>query len=270
MDKKAGIAMRENERDFDGAVALVTGAASGIGAATSRALAARGARVFAVDIDDGALADLDTHTEGKAVVPFRADLANRTQVEGMVDECIRSMGRLDILVSNAGVGFPARAGDLDPEDWRRMLAINLDAAFFASRAALPELIARRGNIVVTSSVSGMGADYNTCVYNTAKAGLLGLMRNLAVDYAKDGVRANAVSPGYTITGLTASLPESVKSAFEAAVPMRRGGTSEEVAEVICFLASNRASYVTGQNIAVDGGLTAHTGQPNFMDILAAE
>lgn len=253
--------------EFDGKLALVTGAASGIGAATARILVARGARVLAADRDADGLEALVAELKGAAVAHV-ADISERAQVEAMVAAGLERLGGLDILVNNAGIGSLARATDLDPEDWRKVMAVDLDAVFWASRAALPALIARRGNIVCTASISGMAADYRFTAYNAAKAGLIGLVRNLAVDYAAEGVRVNAVSPGYTLTPLSKTSRPEVAEAFVAAVPMRRAAKPEEIAEVIAFLASERASYLTGQNIAVDGGVTAHTGQPDVAGIYA--
>jgi meso-butanediol dehydrogenase/(S,S)-butanediol dehydrogenase/diacetyl reductase len=247
--------------EFEGKLALVTGAASGIGRATARLLAQRGARVVAADIDVQKLAALEAEL-GAAAVGYKVDLAEPAQVEAMVAAAVETMGGLDVLISNAGVGAMGRATDLDPAVWRKIMAIDLDAAFLAARAALPALMARRGAIVYTASVSGMAADYDLTAYNTAKAGLLGLVRNLAIDYAADGVRVNAVSPGYTITPPTEAMGPGVKAAFVERVPMGRGAQPEEIAEAICFLASDRASYITGQNLAIDGGLMAHTGWPD--------
>jgi meso-butanediol dehydrogenase/(S,S)-butanediol dehydrogenase/diacetyl reductase len=253
--------------EFDGKLALVTGAASGIGAATARILVARGARVLAADRDVDKLQALAAELKG-AAVPHMVDVSERAQVEAMVEAAIARLGGLDILVNNAGIGSLARATDLDPEEWRKVMAVDLDAVFWASRAALPTLVARRGNIVCTASISGMAADYRFTAYNAAKAGLIGLVRNLAIDYAAEGVRVNAVSPGYTLTPLSKTSRPEVAEAFVAAVPMRRAAQPEEIAEVIAFLASERASYLTGQNIAVDGGVTAHTGQPDVAGIYA--
>lgn len=250
--------------DFSGKLAIVTGAANGIGAATARLLVERGARVFAVDMDRERLEALKAEL-GNDFLPYSADLSDNAQAESMVMAGIEALGGLDILVNNAGIGFLARATDLDFEDWRRVMSIDLDAVFLASKAALPTLIQRRGNIVCTASVSGVAGDYRFTAYNAAKAGLLGLVRNLAIDYAAQGVRVNAVSPGFTLTATTLTMPAQTQANFAAAVPMGRAAQPEEIAEVITFLASERASYVTGQNIVVDGGITAHTGLPDVME-----
>jgi meso-butanediol dehydrogenase / (S,S)-butanediol dehydrogenase / diacetyl reductase len=247
--------------EFKGKSALVTGAASGIGAALTRIFVERGARVFAADLDADKVTALSRGL-GPAVMPYTVDLEDPSQVEAMVHAAIEGLGGLDILVNNAGIGSLARATDLKPEEWRKVMAVDLDAAFYAARTALPTLIKRRGNIVCTASISGMAADYRFTAYNVAKAGLIALVRNLAVDYAEEGVRVNAVSPGYTLTPLTDPMMTPVREAWKASVPMRRAARPEEIAEVIAFLASDRASYITGENLVVDGGKMAHTGQPD--------
>jgi meso-butanediol dehydrogenase/(S,S)-butanediol dehydrogenase/diacetyl reductase len=258
---------REDAMEFTGRTAIVTGGASGIGAATVRLLAARGAKVMAVDVNAAKLAAF-AQALGDAVIPHVAELSERGQVEAMVQTGVERLGGLDILVNNAGVGSLARAADLDPEEWRKVMAIDLDAVFLASRTALPHLIARKGCIVSTASISGMGADYGFTAYNVAKAGVIALTRVMAIDYAAQGVRVNAVSPGYIATPLTGSMAQAVVDEFVRQVPMRRAGQPEEIAEVIAFLASDRASYLTGQNIAVDGGIISHTGQPDVFEFRA--
>jgi meso-butanediol dehydrogenase/(S,S)-butanediol dehydrogenase/diacetyl reductase len=250
-------------RGFAGKRAVVTGAASGIGAAVVRLLCDEGAVVLAVDTNHDGLAAL-VAASGVGAFAHVADLARQDEVEAMIAAAVARFDGLDILVNNAGIGSLARAADLDPADWRRVMAVDLDAVFYAARVALPHLAASRGCIVNTASISGVGADYGFTAYNAAKAGVLGLTRVLAIDHARQGVRVNAVSPGFTATPMTALMPATVTDAFAAAVPMGRAGTPEEMADAIAFLASDRASYITGQNLIVDGGISAHTGQPDVV------
>lgn len=196
-------------------------------------------------------------------MPHQVDLADEAQIGTMMKTAVERLGGLDILVNNAGIGALGKAAELDPAIWRKVMAIDLDAIFLTCRAALPTLVERRGNIVCTASISGMAADYGLLAYNAAKAGLIGLVHNIAIDYAAEGVRVNAVSPGYTRTRLNPTRPE-VQAAYIEGIPMKRAGEPEEIAEAILFLASDRASYITGHNLVVDGGRRAHTGQPDVM------
>lgn len=246
--------------NFQGKRVLITGAASGIGEAAARLFAERGARVFAVDINREKLAAV----AGKTMQTHIADMSKQDQIEAMVDAAVAAMGGLDVLFNNAGIGSIGEAADLDPEKWRLVMAVDLDAVFYACRKALPHLVQSRGSIISTASISGVGGDYGFTAYNAAKAGVINLTRAMAVDYAARGVRVNSVSPGIIRTGLTASIPEELIDEWRKRVPMARPGVPEEIAEVVLFLASDAASYLTGQNIIVDGGITAHTGQPDIM------
>lgn len=252
---------------FEGKVAFITGAASGIGAATAKLLVSKGARVFGVDRDSETLSATAAEVGG-AMVAHVADLSELAQADDAVRAAIKRMGGLDILINNAGVGSLARATDLDPKEWRRVMSIDLDAVFYVTRMALPSLIARRGCIVNTASISGLGGDYGFAVYNSAKAGLIGLTRNLAVDYGAQGVRVNSVCPGPVATPMMGQTPTPLLDAFKKVIPLGRIALAEDVAEGIVFLASNSASYITGHSLVIDGGLTAWTGQPDFLTILA--
>lgn len=254
--------------EFQGKTAIVTGAASGIGAETTKLLIKGGAKVLAADLNETKLKVL-VQEVGENAVPHLADMAQRESVEGMVQAAVQKFGGVDILVNNAGIGSLGKAADLDPDEWRRVMAVDLDAVFWASRAALPHLIERKGCIVSTASISGMGADYAFTAYNVAKAGVIALTRCMAIDYANQGVRVNSVSPGLVATPLTGMMPDATIDEFNRRIPMHRPASPQEIAEVITFLASPRASYLTGQNVAVDGGLMAHTGQPDVLAVRAS-
>ncbi len=253
-------------QELAGRRALVTGAASGIGKACVELLVRSGARVLAVDQNGDGLDALRADL-GEGVETFVADLSLQEPAERMIAVAVERFGGLDILINNAGIGSFGRATDTDPAMWRLVHAIDLDAVFYACRKALPHLVATRGAIVNVASISGLGGDYGFTAYNSAKAGVINLTRNMAVDYARDGVRVNSVCPGYIRTSLTAQMPGPIADAFAAGVPMGRGGQPEEIAEAIVFLASDRASFITGHALVVDGGKMAETGQPNSMAIL---
>ena len=253
---------------FGGRVALVTGGASGIGAATARRLRTEGARVAIGDLNEslgsGLAKELGADSGGAF---FQAvDVADLASVERLVEATVERLGRLDVLVNNAGIGSFGETPDLDPEQWHRVIAVDLHSVFYGCRAAIPHL--RRGGggaIVNTASISGLAGDYGFPAYNAAKGAVANYTRTLAVDHAKDGIRTNAVCPGPIDTPLAAPLVSSpvVMAEYARAIPMGRVGRADEVAAAIAFLASDDASYVNGVCLEVDGGLLAHTGQPNF-------
>lgn len=256
-------------------VALVTGAASGIGAATARLLKAEGARVTIADLPTSQGAEVAAAI-GAHFAPI--DLARGADAEAMVSEVLTREGRLDLLVNNAGIGSLGEVPDLAPEAWRKVFAVDVDAVFHACRIAIPAM-ARQfraggggGAIVNTASISGLFGDYGFAAYNAAKAAVINLTRTMAIDHAKDGVRINAVCPGLVDTPLAAPLAAipGLMTHWTARIPLGRAGHPDEIASVIAFLLSPAASYMTGSIVAADGGATAATGQPNFIRALAGE
>lgn len=254
-------------REFEGKRAIVTGAGSGIGMAAARLLHARGARVLLADLNPDAVNSLASELGANAVA-HAANVADVSEVEAMIAQAVDEFGGLDILVNNAGIGGFGRVADVDPEHWRMVMAVDLDAVFIACRKAMPHLIESSGSIINTVSISGVNADYGLTPYNTAKAGLIGLSKSMAIDYARDGVRVNMVSPGFTRTAMTSAMPQGLPEEYVTRIPMNRAGEPTEMAEAILFLASERASYITGQNLIVDGGISAHNGQPNLLAYFA--
>lgn len=252
---------------FSEKVVIVTGAASGIGAATAQRLAEEGARLMLADLDEERLREVAEPLEkgGCKVVYLRTDVAKCEEVERLVERAIAHFGHLDVIVNNAGIASFGHVTEITPEHWRKVMAVDLDSVFFGARAAIPHLAKTKGCIVNTASISGLYGDYGLVAYNTAKGAVVNLTRNLAIDHAPDGIRVNAVCPGGVATPMTAALTAdaAVMQQYRELVPMARMARPEEIAAAIAFLASDDASYITGVNLVVDGGITAATGQPNF-------
>lgn len=245
-------------RRFEDRVALVTGGGSGIGEATCRRLAAEGARVVVVDIDETGAQRVAGEIGGSA---FRADVANPVQSEAMIEHAVETYGRLDVLDNNAtGGGTIGRIADLDLEAWNRALAVNLTAPFLAIKFALPVMLAQgKGAIVNIASNAALQAEEGLGAYASAKAGLLALTRNVAAEYGRRGIRCNAISPGAVETPPTKAFVaavDGIRGRMERANTLRRLGQPEELAAVVAFLASDDASFVNGALYVVDGGAHA--------------
>lgn len=250
-----------------GKVAIITGGGSGIGAATARRFAAEGARVLVNDINpaSGQAVVEEIESAGGEAFFLQADVSLVASVAGLVEQAVRRYGRIDVLHANAFFNRMGLAGVLAPEDWRRSMAVTLDGTFYCLRAVLPVMLDQGGGaVVITASVSGLAGDYGMSAYNAAKAGVIGLTRSAAVEYAAHGIRVNAVCPGPIDTPPVRQLfarQPSVRDAVLGALPQRRLGTPEEVASVVLFLASDEASLVNGVALPADGGLSAWTGHP---------
>jgi len=252
---------------FDGKVGLVTGAGSGIGRATAMGFAQRGGAVAVVDINGEnakqVVAEI-TAAGGKAIAVV-ADVTKPADIDLMIAQTTSAFGRLDFLHNNA-FGLPSRAVDVADDVWHHMLDVGLTAVFRAMKRAIPVMRTHGGAIVNTASISGLRADYGIAAYNAAKAGVINLTRVVAIEYARSGIRANCICPGAIDTPLLA--PALAQPGFAdkiaEAIPMGRLGKPEEMANVVLFLASDLASFVTGAAFVADGGQTAKTGSPSFM------
>ena len=254
-----------NLNRFTDRVVIVTGAGSGIGEATARRFSLEGARVV---LAGDTRAKLDAVAAGlppERTLVQPTDVADYAQVEALVRATIEHFGALHVLVGNAGIAVEGKASDGSLEDWARVMAVNAGGVFHGAKAAMPHLIASRGCIVHTASVSGLGGDWAMGFYNASKGAIVNLTRSLALDHGADGVRVNAVCPTFIRTPMTADMQEKddLLAKFRERIPMGRPGEAHEVAAVIAFLASDDASFVNGVMLPVDGGLGASNGQPNM-------
>lgn len=239
-------------------VALVTGAARGIGLATANRFLADGWRVALLDIDGDNLARTMTALDlPDRTLALTADVADEPQVNVALDRLRSTFGRLDALVNNAGVAIFTAAHETAVADWQRVLAVNLTGPFLVTRAATPLLAEQGGAIVNITSISGLRASTLRVAYGTSKAGLAHLTKQFAVELASAGIRVNAVAPGPVDTAMAKAVhsPE-IRKDYHDTIPLNRYGLESEIAEAIFFLCSERASYITGQILAVDGGFEA--------------
>ena len=243
---------------LEGKTALVTGASGGIGSSIAYALARQGARLALSGSNGGKLRTFREQLieeVGGDHVEITCNLSDTTQVEELVPATIDTLGKIDILVNNAGITRDNLAMRMKDEEWDEVIRINLEASFRLMRAAArPMMKARHGRIVSITSVVGTTGNPGQMNYAAAKAGLTGMSKSLAQELASRGVTVNCVAPGFIRTAMTGELPEAQKEALNARIPMGRMGEGEDIGAAVVYLASDEASYVTGQTLHVNGGM----------------
>lgn len=242
---------------FTGKTAIVTGGGTGIGRAIALELAARGADVALcgrrLEKLQGTADEI--RALGRRALPLAADVGDAAQVQAFVDRVMDEFGRIDVLVCNAGVTRDNLLVRMSEDDWDTVIRTNLKGAFLLSKAVVrPMMKQRAGSIVLVSSISGLIGNAGQCNYAASKAGLVAFGKSLAREVASRGIRVNSVAPGFIVTGMTAALPEAAAEQLSSRIPAGRLGRPEDIAKAVAFLASDEASYVTGQTLGVNGGM----------------
>jgi len=243
---------------LEGKVALITGAARGIGKAIALKFAQEGCNIAFTDLvidENGKKTEEEIAAFGVKAKGYASNAADFTACHDVVAEIVKDFGRIDILVNNAGITKDGLMMRMSEGQWDAVLTVNLKSAFNFIHAVTPVMMRQRsGSIINMASVVGVHGNAGQCNYSASKAGMIGLAKSIAQELGSRGIRANAIAPGFIITDMTAKLPEEVKDEWCKKIPLRRGGTPEDVANIATFLASDMSSYVSGQVIQVDGGM----------------
>ena len=245
-------------QELEGKIAIVTGASRGIGRAIALNLAAAGANIVAVYQQNKTMVDelaQEIEPLGRVCLAVKADVAIEDEVNALVEQTMTQFGRVDLLINNAGITKDGLIMRMKSEDWHNVLNVNLSGMFYATKAVTKPMFKQRsGKIVFVTSIIGTIGNAGQANYAAAKAGVIGFMKSAAKEFAGRGIQVNAVAPGFIDTDMTKKLTDDVKSAYMEQIPLKRFGRVEDVAEVVKFLASEKADYITGQVIHVNGGL----------------
>lgn len=243
---------------LEGKVALVTGAARGIGKSIALRYASEGADIAFTDLvidENGRATEEEIRALGVRVKGYASNAANFDEAHKTVEEVVKDFGGIDILVNNAGITKDGLMLRMSEAQWDAVIAVNLKSAFNFVHACVPVMMRRRGGSIINmASVVGVHGNAGQANYAASKAGMIALAKSVAQEMGPKGIRANAIAPGFIETAMTAALPDSVREEWKKKIPLRRGGTPDDVADVAVFLASNLSSYVSGQVIQVDGGM----------------
>ena len=243
---------------LEGKVAVITGAARGIGKAIALKFASEGADIAFTDLDideNGKATEKEIAAFGVRAKGYASNAANFEEAHKVVEEIVKDFGRIDVLVNNAGITRDGLMMRMTEQQWDMVLTVNLKSAFNSIHAVTPIMLKQTwGSIINMASVVGVSGNAGQCNYSASKAGMIGLAKSIAKELGSRGVRANAIAPGFIITDMTAALSDEVKAEWAKQIPLRRGGTPEDVANVATFLASDLSSYVTGQVIHCCGGM----------------
>ncbi len=241
-----------------GKTALITGAARGIGKAIALKFASEGANIAFTDLvidESGKATEAEIAALGVKAKGYASNAANFEETEQIVSQVKADFGSIDILVNNAGITKDGLMLRMTEAQWDAVIAVNLKSAFNFIHACTPIMMRQRGGSIINmSSVVGVHGNAGQCNYSASKAGLIALAKSIAQEMGAKGIRANAIAPGFIETAMTAALPDDVRKEWVSKIPLRRGGTVEDIANVATFLASDMSSYVSGQVIQVDGGM----------------
>ena len=243
---------------LEGKVAVITGAARGIGKAIALKFASEGADIAFTDLaidESGKATEQEIAALGVRAKGYASNAANFEEAHSVVAEIVKDFGRIDILVNNAGITRDGLMMRMTEQQWDMVINVNLKSAFNFIHAVTPIMMKQKGGSIINmASVVGVSGNAGQCNYSASKAGMIGLAKSIAKELGSRGVRANAIAPGFIITDMTAALSDEVKAEWAKQIPLRRGGTPEDVANVATFLASDLSSYVTGQVIHCCGGM----------------